>query len=110
MDNMQGHSMKGMDNTPAIPGWIKANAGWWSAGHIDDSTFVTGLEYLMRQGIVHVPNDLVPGSPDGENMSGQPAIPLWIKNSAGWWSEGLVSDGEFISSLEWMVTNGVIAL
>ena len=35
-----------------IPSWIKNNAGWWADGTIDDSTFLTGLEYLVQNGII----------------------------------------------------------
>ena len=36
------------------------------------------------------------------------AIPSWIKNSAGWWSEGLISDSEFIDSIEYLIEKGTI--
>ena len=35
-------------------------------------------------------------------------VPTWIKNTAGWWADGLVSDSEFVSGLEHLVNNGVI--
>jgi len=37
---------------PKVPSWIKNNAGWWADGTIDDSTFLTGLEYLVQNGII----------------------------------------------------------
>ena len=37
-----------------IPNWIKNNAGWWADGIIDDSTFVSGIEYLVKSGIIVV--------------------------------------------------------
>jgi len=37
-----------------VPEWIKNNAGWWSAGQIDDHTFVLGIEYLVENGIIIV--------------------------------------------------------
>ena len=38
----------------AIPGWIKNNAEWWADGVIDDSTFVSGIQYLVQVGIIKV--------------------------------------------------------
>jgi len=38
----------------AVPKWIKINAGWWSAGQIDDETFVMGIQYLVENGIIVV--------------------------------------------------------
>ncbi|MBT6440700.1 MAG: peptidase, partial [Flavobacteriales bacterium] len=37
-----------------IPSWIKNNAEWWAAGQIDDKTFVQGLEFMIKAGILHV--------------------------------------------------------
>ena len=38
----------------AIPAWIKNNAGWWAEGQIDDNSFVKGIEYLVKVGIIQV--------------------------------------------------------
>ena len=38
------------------------------------------------------------------------AIPGWVKSSAGWWSDGLIGDAEFVGAIEWMIANGVITL
>jgi len=35
-----------------VPSWIKSNAGWWADGSIDDNTFVQGIEYLVKNGII----------------------------------------------------------
>jgi len=37
-----------------IPPWIKNNAGWWADGSIDDTTFLTGIEYLIENEIINV--------------------------------------------------------
>ena len=37
-----------------IPTWIKNNAEWWANGTIDDSTFLSGIEYLVNEGIIIV--------------------------------------------------------
>ena len=38
----------------SIPGWIKNNAGWWADGQIDDNSFVTGLQWLISNGIMKI--------------------------------------------------------
>ena len=38
----------------SIPAWIKNNAGWWANGEIDDNTFVSGIQYLIKTGIIVV--------------------------------------------------------
>ena len=35
-----------------VPEWIKNNAEWWANGSIDDKTFVQGIEYLVKNGII----------------------------------------------------------
>jgi len=35
-------------------------------------------------------------------------VPSWIKNTAGFWVSGDVSDKEFVSAIEWMLENKVL--
>ena len=44
----------GSSESQEVPGWIKNNAEWWAAGQIDDSTFVSGIQYLVKVGIIKV--------------------------------------------------------
>lgn len=37
-------------------------------------------------------------------------IPSWVKASAGWWSENLLSDDEYIESLEFLINANIINL
>ena len=37
-------------------------------------------------------------------------IPSWIKNNAGWWADGLIDDRNFVTGLQWLITNGVIGI
>ena len=38
-----------------IPSWIKNNAGWWADGTIDDESFIQGIQFLIKEGIMKVP-------------------------------------------------------
>jgi len=38
------------------------------------------------------------------------AIPEWIKNNAKWWSEGAISETDYIKSLEYLIVQGVIQI
>ena len=89
---------------PTIPVWIKNNAGWWSNQQIDDSDFVSGIEYLIKNKIINVPGVEV------EKNSSSPEIPDWIKNNAGWWAESLITDEDFIEAMQWLIANGVIKI
>ena len=35
-------------------------------------------------------------------------IPGWIKNTAGWWSDGLITEDEFIKGIEYLVENRIL--
>ena len=39
-----------------IPDWVKNNAGWWAAGDIDDSSFVQGIQFMIKEGLMRVSN------------------------------------------------------
>ena len=37
-----------------VPDWIRNNAKWWAEGQITEDDFVTGIEFLVKQGIIKV--------------------------------------------------------
>ena len=39
-----------------IPSWIKNNAEWWSERTISQSEFTNGLEFLINEGIIYIPD------------------------------------------------------
>jgi SPX domain protein involved in polyphosphate accumulation len=38
-----------------VPNWIKNNAGWWATDQIDDSSFLQGIQFLIKEGIMVIP-------------------------------------------------------
>ncbi len=42
--------------------------------------------------------------------TGQTVIPSWIKNTAKWWSEGQVGDGDFTKGIEYLIQNDIMAI
>ncbi len=85
----------------SIPTWIKNNAKWWSQGSITDSDFTKGIQYMIQNGIMKIPQ-----TQSGSVTSQQ--IPSWIKNNAGWWANGQISDDEFVKGIQWLVSNGIV--
>src|SRR3989304_3522225 len=77
-----------------IPVWVKSNAKWWSDDKIDNDNFISGLEYLVNEGIIKV------SLPEGTDNSIS-EMPSWIKSTAGWWADGMISEDEFITAIEW---------
>ncbi|MGI9567355.1 MAG: hypothetical protein ACR2LL_10135 [Nitrosopumilus sp.] len=37
-------------------------------------------------------------------------IPDWIKNTTQWWSNGLISENEFVRGLEFLINNEKISV
>jgi len=85
-----------------IPKWIRNNAGWWSDGAIDDSDFTSGIQFMIKENIISIP-DL----PEQTTETTQ-GVPDWVKNNAGWWAEGLIGDSDFISGIKYLVEQGII--
>ncbi len=101
---LQGKGSTSVQAEPSIPAWIKNNAGWWSDGLIDDASFVSGIQWLISNGIVGVP-PTEQGAAGGANV-----IPDWIKNNAGWWATGQIPDSAFVSGLQWLISNGIMTI
>ncbi len=86
-----------------IPSWIKNNAEWWAAGQIDDESFVQGIQYLIKEEIIRIPETESNNSSGGE-------IPKWIKNNAGWWADGSIDDESFVQGIQYLVEQGIIQI
>ena len=37
-------------------------------------------------------------------------IPSWVKNNAGWWSEGLLGDDDFVAGIQYLISNGILVI
>lgn len=85
-----------------LPTWIKNNAEWWSAGQIDDTSFLTGIKFLIENNIIILPDTTKSADSSQEN------IPDWVKNNAGWWAQGAITEDDFIVGLQFLVENGII--
>jgi len=86
-----------------IPSWIKNNAGWWADGVIDDSSFVSGIEWLVSNNIIEIPATVVSGTAES-------TIPSWVKNTAGWWADNQISDDDFVNAIQHLIKVGIMAV
>jgi len=37
-------------------------------------------------------------------------IPTWIKNNAGWWAEGRIGDSDFVSGIQFLITEDIMTI
>ena len=85
-----------------VPEWIKNNAGWWATDQIDDSSFLQGIQFLIKEGIMVIPPTETSGSSESQE------VPAWIKNNAGWWADGQIDDNTFVSGIQYLIQVGII--
>jgi len=38
------------------------------------------------------------------------SVPDWVKNNAKWWSEGSITETDYVKSLEYLITQGIIQI
>ena len=86
-----------------VPGWVKNNAGWWADGTISESEFLTGISFLIKDGIIQVP-------PTATSSETSDTVPDWVKNNAGWWADGTISDNEFVNGIQYLIKSGFISV
>ena len=87
-----------------IPAWIKTNAKWWADGKIDDNSFVQGIQFLIKERIMKIPQT-AQGSGSGSNQ-----IPAWIKTNAKWWAEGKIDDNSFVQGIQFLIKEGIMKI
>ncbi len=85
----------------SLPEWIRSNALWWSQDQIDDITFIQGIEYLIQNNIISIPQTQ-------QTILESQEIPPWIRSNAEWWANKQIDDETFVQGLEYLIKNGII--
>lgn len=85
-----------------IPTWIKTYASWWATEQIDDSTFMSGIEFMIKEKIIIIRNLST------SYESSEESIPQWVRNNAEWWSTGKITEDDFVNAIRYLVQNGII--
>ena len=86
-----------------IPDWVKNNAKWWADGQVDDSTFIQGIGFLIKEKIIGIDS-----LPEQSSEIAEQKVPDWIRNNAGWWADGMISEGDFIKGIKFLVEKRII--
>lgn len=91
------------DEETEIPGWIKNNAKWWAEEKISDTDFVLGIQHLINEDIIKIPQTV-------QGVQNTQQIPYWIKNNAKWWANGVIADTDFVQGIQYMIRNGIMQI
>ena len=91
-------------DTIVIPSWVKNLGKWWSQELVTDKDFARGIEYLIKEKIIIIPESERQGS------SSATKIPVWIKTNAGWWADNRISDSDFALGIQHLIRNGIIVV
>jgi len=106
------------ESKATIPDWIRNNAKWWSEGQIGDSDFVSGIQFMIKENIMIIPDLPEEDTQKMELKDEKRAmglerdknVPDWVRNNAGWWADGLISDDDFVSGIKYLIQNGIITV
>ena len=105
------HENANAQTPPVVPDWIKTLAKFWSNNEIPDNNFIGAIEHLIKNKIISSEKIIIVEKNDDVNdeiLNQETIIPEWIRTTAEWYSENLVTDSEFVSSIEFMVKEGII--
>jgi hypothetical protein len=86
-----------------IPDWIKNYAQNWATGDISDTEFMSGLNFMIQNKIIVIPNL------DNDSLSTDD-VPSWFRNTAHWWSNDLISQQEFINSIKYLIQEDILLI
>ena len=96
------YGVLGFPDPVRIPDWIKKNAEWWSMGQISDDDFISGIQFMIENHIIIIPN--LPESA----ASSDGTVPSWVRNNANWWALDKISEKEFVSAIKFLIEKGII--
>ena len=64
---------------------------------VDDDDFIKGFQYMIQNKIIKIPLTTGVGLPHH--------VPHWVKNNADLWTNGKISDQEFVRSIVYFFNN-----
>ena len=56
---------------------------------------------MIEEGIITVPSTT-------RSASTSDSIPDWIKNNAGWWADGTISENDFLNGIQYLIKMGIM--
>ena len=57
-----------------------------------------------------IQNDVIVIPPTDSGTSDAGTVPAWVKNNAGWWSQGAITDADFVNGIQFLIEAGLIQI
>lgn len=86
----------------AIPEAFKIIVKTMEQGSPGDKEYAGIIRELINDKIINIANY--------NNQTNQIYIPFWFKNNIKWWSDNVISDTEFGSSIQYLIQKGIIVI
>lgn len=80
-----------------IPSWFVDASKMWHDGQIRNIDYYHGIENLEDYGIIKT---------NGQDT--QTYLPSWLKNDAGWLSDGEISKNEFVNMVNYVINDATV--
>ena len=74
----------------------------WLTGNVSDGFLIDAFQKYVDPQLIKIPFEI------NENNVYDIQIPMWVKNSAFWWIQGLISDNEFAETINYLIDENII--
>jgi len=81
-----------------IPIWVKNNAGWWAEGSIDDETFIQGIQFLIKIGVIAIDENNINSKKIKTNLVSD-FFDVWVYENEIYLEEGVPVSRNFYFDL-----------
>ena len=110
---------KSITEESVVPQWIRNNAKWWVDGTINDVTFISAIQHLIKENIITISSDLQETYSRNDNSvessnsnatekTNTQTIPPWIKDTTRFWVEQKLDDQAFLNALQFLINDKII--
>ena len=102
-----------------FPEWVRQATIIWVNGGISDSEFLALIENVLNKNILpeeieseqtlkYAAKTVINNIPELNQEKSSELIPLWVKDRAGWWIEGKITDVQFLRTIHYLKELGYL--
>ncbi len=106
-------------NDSIFPQWVRQSTEIWVNGGITDAEYLALIENVLNNGILpieiadeknlkHASKIVVKDIPELTQNVDSELIPIWTKDRAQWWTEGKITDEQFLGTVHYLRESGYL--